>query len=288
MKKLMLPKWKLPKWKLLVAVAVLAVCAANVAFAAGYVKDFSAEYDEPLCIAQTDYVTVEVNGIEVEDDYLVIDTLVANSSRKRGCEVSVTRASVNGIELYPTYSEDVDAEDECDEPIELDLSDVIANTDLHDISDIELAIVIEDDDMEVVYKDTVHIYPHGADKAERYARPAADTDIVVVDTEKFTVTVTEFEYVAGWGYSVHMFLQNKTDAVIWVEGQDFVLNGTDADTQYDRYVGARGVCFSRLEWSQADLDDAEAEEVTSITFNLNIYDEAADTLLYVKTIRLDP
>lgn len=276
------------KWTLLLAAALLAVCVTSAGFAAGYLKDFSVEYDDPLCIVKTDYITVEVNGIGVEDDYLEIDTLVTNSNAKRGYEVSVNRASVNGIEIYPTYSEDVDADDECSEPIEIDLSNVIENTDINDISDIELAITIEDDDMEVVYEDVVHIYPYGADKAVRYARQAADADIVVVDNEKFTVTVTEFEYVEGWGYSVHMYIQNKTDEAVFVEGEDFLLNDTDADTRYDDYVGAKGVSFSRLEWSQADLDDAEVEKVTSITFNLKIYDAKAEKLLYGNTIMLNP
>lgn len=276
------------KWNLLIVGVLLAVCAASVSLAAGYVKDFSVEYDEPLCIVQTKYITMEVNSVDVEDDYLEIDTLVTNNNSKRGYEVSVARASVNGIEIYPTYSEDVDADDECSEPIEIDLSNVIENTDITDISDIELAIVIEDDDMEVVYKDTVHIYPYGADKAERYARPAAGTDIAVVDNDKFTVTVTGCEYVEDWGYSVHMYIQNKTDETVYVEGADFSLNDTDADTWYDDYVGAKGVSISHLEWSQSDLDDAEIEEVTKIAFNLKIYDENEDNLLCGATIVLNP
>ena len=276
------------KWGLLFVAALLVICIANVGFAAGYVKDFSLEYDDPLCIVETDYITMEVNGIEVEDDYLIIDTLVTNSSSKRGYEVSVTRASVNGIEIYPTYCEDVEAEDECDEPIEIGLSNVIENTEITDISDIELTIAIEDDDMEVVYTDIVHIYPYGADQAERYARPAADTDIVIVDNEQYKVTVTEFEYVAGWGYSIHMYIENKTDETICLRGDDYSLNDTDADTRYDDVVGAKGVSFSRLEWSQSDLDDADVEEVTSINFTLSIYDEAADNLLYRSTIALNP
>lgn len=276
------------KWMLLFAAALLIVCIANVGFAAGYVKDFSVEYDEPLCIVGTDYVTMEVNSIEVDDDYLVIDTLVTNSNAKRGYEVSVTRASVNGIEIYPTYCEDVDADDECDEPIEISLSNVIEHTDIKDISDIELTVAIEDDDMEVVYKGVVHIYPYGADKAERYARQAADTDIVIVDNGQYKVTVTEFEYVAGWGYSIHMYIENKTDKTIYLSGDDYSLNDTDADTSYDDYVGAKGVSFSRLEWSQADLDDAEVEKVTSVNFTLSIYDEEADQLLYRNTITLNP
>lgn len=275
-------------WKLLIVVVLMAVCVANVGFAKGYVKDFSVEYDEPLCIVETDYITMEVNSIEVDDDYLEIDTLVTNNNSKRGYEVSVARGSVNGIEIYPTYSEDVDADDECSEPIEFDLSNIIENTDINDISDIELAIVIADDDMEVVYQDVVHIYPYGADKAERYTRQPADTDIMIVDNEKFTVNVTEFEYVEGWGYSVHMFIQNKTDETVYLEGEDFSINDVDAATWYDEYVGAKGVSFSRLEWSQSDLDDAGVEEVTSIGFTLNIYDKEANDLLYSNTITLNP
>ena len=276
------------KWMLLFVATLLFVCVVSVGFAAGYVKDFSMEYDDPLCIVETNYITMEVNSIEVDDDYLVIDTLVTNSNTKRGYEVSVTRASVNGIEIYPTYSEDVDADDECDEPIEIGLSNVIENTDIKDIFDIELAVTIEDDDMEVVYKDVVHIYPYGADKAERYARQSNDTDIVIVDNEQYKVTVTEFEYVAGWGYSIHMYIENKTDETIYLGGENYSLNDTDADTWYDDYVGANGVSFSRLEWSQSDLDDAEVEEVTSINFTLSIYDEEADNLLYRNTITLNP
>lgn len=276
------------KWKLLIIVAMLVLSVTGIGFAAGYVNDFSVEYDEPIVIVETDCITVAVSSIEVEDDYLIIDTLVTNSNPKSSYEISVTRASVNGIEVYPTYAEDVDADDECYEPIEISLSDVIENTEIHDISEIELAIAVEDDDMEIVYTDIVHFYPYGANNAVRYNRQAVDTDIVVVDNGEFMVTVTGFESVEDWGYSVHMYIQNKTDKTIYVEGADFSINDTDADIRYNDYVGAEGVSFSRLEWSQSDLDDAKVKEVTNITFNLKIYDEKAEDLLYSNTIMLNP
>ena len=274
--------------KLLIIASLLAVSSTNAAYARGYVKDFEVEYDEPYCIVETDYVTMEVNSIEVEDDYLTLDTLVTNSNTKRDYEVCVKRASVDGIEIYPAYREDVEADDENDEPIEIDLSNVLDNADITDITDIELEIAIEDDDMEKVYEDTIHIYPYGEDKAIKYERKAEDSDIVIVDDEKFKVSVTEFEYVEDWGYSIHMYIQNKTGGTIFLEGEDYKLNDTDADTWYDEFVGANGTSFSRLEWSQADLDDAGVTEVTKVAFNLSIYDEGMDNLLYGTTVILEP
>lgn len=276
------------KMNLLTAAALIAVFGTNCAFAKAYVKDFAVEYDEPLCVLETDYITMEVNGIEVEDDWLVIDSLITNSNAKRGYEVSVTRAAVDGIELYSTFSEDVDAEDECDEPIEFDLSDVIDYTEMTDFTVIELAVAIEDDDMELVYEDTIRIYPYGEDKSAKYERAAQSSDIVITDDEKFKISVTEFEYVEGWGYSIHMFVENHMDETIVLEGEDFKLNDADADTWYDDIVGGNCVNFSRLEWSQSDLDDAEVEEVEKIAFNLNIYDAEMDNLLYATTVVLEP
>lgn len=256
-----------------------AVCSA---------KDFSVSFDEPYCFLETDEISMFANSIEVDNlDYLVIDTLVQNNnSDGTTYEVSIPRAAVNGVEIYPTYSEDV--EDECDETIDIDLSNVFEFAELTEITDIELEVKIEDDDSDTVYHDTVHIYPYGEEKAVKYERAAADTDIVLIDNDDFTVSAIGCEYVEDWGYSVHLYIQNKMQEPICLEGEYFELNEVDADTWYDDVVGAGDVCFSHVEWSQGDLDDAEITEVNSVQFILSVYDYSMDNLLYEKTVDLKP
>lgn len=263
--------------------ASLAVSAAADSALSG----FTINYEEPQCFLETEEITMSASSITVdEDDYLVIDTLVENHSDGKVYEVCIPRAAVNGVEIYPTYCEDV--EDECTEPIEIGLYNVLENTDIADITDIELTVSIEDDDFETVYYGTVHIYPHGRDKAVKYQRLAADTDIVIVDNDQFAVTVIGCEYVEDWGYSVHMYIQNKMQTPIFVEGEYFHLNDVVADTWYDDIIGGNDVCFSHLEWSQGDLDDAEISEVTSVKFLLRIYNSETDKMLLDQDVELVP
>lgn len=248
--------------------------------------DFELLFDEPVCIVDTKEITMYVNSIAVdEDDYLVLDALAINNNGDETYEVTIPRAAVNGIEIYPTYWEDV--EDECDEPIEIDLSNVLENADIGDITDVELNVHIEEG-FDIVYDETIHIYPYGEDRAVKYERTAADTDLVLEDNSKFTVTVIGCEYIEGWGYSVHLYIQNKLPDPIRLEGKYFKMNDTVVDTWYDDIVGGGDVCFSHVEWSQGDLDDAEITEISSVGFYLRIYDNDWDNMLCDLEVELIP
>lgn len=268
-------------------VLALPVCAGAVTAAADpTLAGFSVTFDEPYCFFESDEITMYANSIEVDDwDYLAIDTLVVNHKEGTEIEVTIPRAAVNGVEIYPTYWEDV--EDECTEPIEIDLSNVLENAAIADITDIELNIHIEED-FDILHDETVHIYPYGKDKAVKYERKAADTDIVLVDNSQFAISVIGCEYVEDWGYSVHLYVQNKLQEPIRLEGEYFKMNDVVVDTWYDDVVGGGGVCFTHVEWSQGDLDDAEITAVESVRFILRVYNDAMDDLLCDKEVVLNP
>lgn len=184
----------------------------------GVLEPYTMTFDAPITLVEADDVTITVSGVGMNDSaYLVVDTLAKNSNSDMTYEVSIPRAAVNGVEIYPTYSEDV--EYECDEPIEIDLSNVIEYAKISEITDVELTFHIENDDWETVYHDTVHIYPYGQNKAVKYTRKTADTDIVLVDDSKMTVTVLGCEYIQGWGYSVRLYVQNKTAEPFYLDAE---------------------------------------------------------------------
>lgn len=250
-------------------------------------EGFRMEFDNPQCIAETEDIYVYVNSIEVDDsEYLILDTLVKNLSEETEYEVSVRRAAVNSIELYPTYSEYIS--DECDEPIAMDLSNALEFAVIRAITDIELEINIEDDDLECVLNQTVHIYPYGEQKAVRYERTPADTDILLVSNDCLAICVTGCEYVEGWGYSVHLFIQNRMNEDICVEGDYYTINDVSVGTWYDDVVGAGDVSFSHVEWSRGDLDDAGITEVRKLGFILRVYDKTMDHLIFDKEVYLEP
>lgn len=60
-------------------------------------------------------------------------------------------------------------------------------------------------------RETIHIYPYGEDKAVKFVREAQATDNVIIDNNYITVIVTGYEKDDIFGYTVNLFLLNKTD-----------------------------------------------------------------------------
>lgn len=144
-----------------------------------------------------------------------------------------------------------------------------------DYTDIELTFRVYDSDdwsADEAARETVHIYPYGEDKAVRFVRETKATDNVIVDNDDVTVIVTGYEKDDIWGYTVNLFLVNKTDKNIMFSADDASVNGYMADPFYATTVVAGKCAFSSMSWSDSMLEDNNITAVEEIEFKLRAYD----------------
>lgn len=232
---------------------------------------------------------------EIDPDNLWGYTLSAtleNRSADKTYMFSVASAAINCVQCDPLFAAEVAAGKKSNENISFSDS-ALSDNGVNDFTDIELTFRVYDSNdwtAEDAALETVHIYPYGEERAAAYVREAQPDDLILVDNEYATVIVTGYDPDNFWGYSVNLFLVNKTDAVMMVSVENASINGYMADPFYAQSVAAGKCAFSTMSWFDTELEKNEITAVEEIEFLLKVYnadDWMADAFAN-ETVTLNP
>ena len=215
-----------------------------------------------------------------------------NKSIDKTYMFSVESAAINGIECDPFFATEVAAGKKSNKEISFTKSQ-LEESGIKDYTDIELTFRVYDTNdwmADDVANETIHIYPFGESKAVKYVRTLKATDNIIVDNEYVTVIVTGYEDDAIWGYTVKLFLLNKTDKNVMFSVDEASVNGYMADPFYANSVSSGKCAFSSMSWSDTILEENGISTIEEIEFNLRVYneDDWFDDDFVNKTVTLIP
>lgn len=214
---------------------------------------------------------------EIDPDNMWGFTLKAeleNKSTEKTYMFSVESAAINGVEFDPLFASEVAPEKKANENIVFPDHSLQGN-DIGDYTDIELTFRVYDSNdwlSEAAARETVHVYPYGEDKATAFVREIQSSDHVIVENESVTVVVTGYENDAIWGYTVNLFLLNKTDKNVMFSVDEASVNGYMADPFFAASVSAGKCAFGSMSWANSILQENGITEVEEIEFLLKAYD----------------
>lgn len=236
---------------------------------------------------------IKITGIEPDDMWgFTLKVLLENKSAEKTYMFSVQSASINAVQCDPFFAAEVAAGKKANEKISFS-DEKLEENGVGAFTDIELTFRVYDSEDwsadEVAYE-TVHVYPYGEGKAVQFVREAQASDNVLIDNEYVTVIVTGYEEDEIWGYTVNLFLLNKSDKNVMFSVDEASVNGFMADPFYATSVLAGKCAFSSMSWSDSTLEENSITEIEEIAFVLRAYDEddwSADDLAK-ETITLNP
>ena len=168
---------------------------------------------ETVTVADNEACSIIIR--EIEEDSIwgyTLKTLLENRSVDKTYMFSVQSASVNGVEADPLFAREVAAGMKANEEISF-TGDKLTENGITQYTDIALSFRVYDNDdwmADLVYEDTIHVYPYGQEKAEKYVREMQPSDIIVAENEYASVAVTGYTEDPVWGYTVNLLLVNKT------------------------------------------------------------------------------
>lgn len=120
------------------------------------------------------------------------------------------------------------------------------------------------------------------------ATTAAFESIVLVDNEDITFSITGIEEDGLMGYTLKVFLENKTDRELMFTLEDTSVNGFMCDPFWAETVVAGKKSNTTISWFESDFQENGIESVEDITFTLRVYDNddwmADDILKEVFTV----
>lgn len=98
-------------------------------------------------------------------------------------------------------------------------------------------------------------------------------EIVYVDDENCTFKITEIEPGNLLGYTMKVYLENKTDVNLMFSWDDVSVNGFMCDPFWANSVQAGKKAVSEIWFSKDKFEELGIEDVEDIEFTLSVYDE---------------
>ena len=230
---------------------------------------------EEITVTDNEECSIKITGIDSENMFgYSLKLNLENKSSDKTYMFSVTGAAINGVQTEPLFAQEVAAGKKANSDINFSDS-ALSDNGITDFTDIELSFRVYDSNdwtADAVAEETVHVYPYGEDKATIFERQSQSTDNIIVDNENVTVIVTGYENDSIWGYTVNLFLVNKSDKDIMFSASEASVNGYMIDPFYATSVMAGKCTFSSMSWSNTTLEENDITEVTEIEFTLRAYD----------------
>lgn len=231
---------------------------------------------EPVTVADNEACSIIIR--EIEEDSIwgyTLKTLLENRSADKTYMFSVQSASVNGVEADPLFAREVTAGMKANEEISFTGGKLTENG-ITQYTDIALSFRVYDNDdwmADPVYEDTIHVYPYGQEKAEKYVREMQPSDIMIAENEYASVAVTGYTEDPVWGYTVNLFLVNKTpDHAIMFSVDDASVNGYMIDPFFATTVNPGNCAFREMSFSDSALEENSITNIDEIAFSLRAYD----------------
>lgn len=227
-----------------------------------------------IVAVDNDECTIKITGIDPENLYgYTLKVQLENKSTEKTYMYSVESASINGVKCDPFFATEVAAGKKSNNEISFSDSELEDNG-IGDYTDIELTFRVYDSNdwmSDEVARKTVHVYPYGEDKAVQFIRESKTTDNVIIDNDYVTVIITGCENDAILGYTVNLFLLNKTDKDVMFSVDEASVNGYMADPFYATEVATGKCAFSSISWSDTTLEDNNITTVEEIEFKFRAY-----------------
>lgn len=246
-----------------------------------------------LTVVDNDACTVKITGIDPENQWgYTLNVYLENKSEDTTYMFSVDGAAVNGVQSDPLFASEVSAGKKSNEEIHFS-SKLLRENGITEFTDIELIFRVYDSDdwlADDIVKQAVHVYPYGKEKATVFVREAQPSDNVLVDNRYVTAIVLGYEKEAILGYTVKLFLVNKTDTEVMFTADNAAINGYMADPLFASSVLAGKCAFSSMSWSDTVLEKNGITDVQKIEFSFRAYDSdaLADDDLINEKITLSP
>lgn len=97
-------------------------------------------------------------------------------------------------------------------------------------------------------------------------------EIILADNEALTFKITGIEEDAIWGYSLKVYIENKTDKALMFTVNDVSVNGFMCDPFWAESVAPKKKSNSSISWLDSAFEENGITQVEDITFTLRVYD----------------
>lgn len=247
---------------------------------------------EETTLADNDACKVSVTGMGTDPILGVFFNLyLENKTADKSLMFAFEDAAVNGVKWEPFFATVLEPGTQKNDRFSFFDSEKLER--IGTFTDIELMLQVYENDKytdEMIVRETLHLYPNGAENAKRHVREPQSTDIVLRDDENVTVIVTGYDPYSPYGYGVKVFFENKTDRKVTFGVKEATVNGRESNPWFTITVQPGKMAYEEMHWMDYKFKEGSRVTVREIGLKLSVHDYSdmqAETI-YEETVTLNP
>ena len=228
-------------------------------------------------VVDNEYCKVTIkNCVAAKNGDVEIKTLLENKTEDKTLMFALDDVAVNGWMIDPLFATSVAAGKKANSPIEF-YGDSLEDCGINTVDKIEFNLRVYDYDdwsADAFVDEVFSIYPTGLDDAsvvspERWKGKNEET---IIDNDKCTFIVLGTYIDDFWGYSLVVYLENKSDTTLMFSWDDVSVNGFMIDPFWASSVTKGNKELSTISFSDSDFEENGIKDVEEIEFCLRIHD----------------
>lgn len=196
---------------------------------------------------------------------------------------SLEDASVNGFMCDPFWAVSVNAGMKANEEISFSRS-ALETCGIREVTEISFELKAYDANdwsAEKLLDEEITLYPLGIEAVRDHPRQPEPEDIVLFDNGQCSMIVTGFRPEDTWGYTVEVYLENKTDDDLMFSVQGASVNGFMCDPFWAVSVDEGKKSYSEIAWQKTQLEENGIQIVEVLTLPVQVYESDDWTAEYL-------
>ena len=226
-------------------------------------------------LVDNELFSITAKSIDEDSEYgYLVNLLIENKSPDKTYTFGIQKGQVNGVEVDPYTIIFINPGKKANITVFIEN---LKEYGIEEYTDIELIVNVTEGkytyDEPYTMSESVHIYPYGKENAGKFVYEAKAGDQVLVDNEYVTVIYVGDNKENELGYSINLYIVNKTDKDITVSGDDMSINGYMVGADFFKDVSAGKVSLSNIQWYEETFkeNDIDESKINDIEFSLDIY-----------------
>ena len=238
--------------------------------ATGQEQDTGEEADFSQVIVNDDNLKFEITGIGQDSIWGYTWKVTAENKTDQPVLVSMDNVSVNGVMCDPFWATEIAAGKIANQEVSWS-EDSFSQNGISEVSQVTFILrMVNSDDFTTYHEQEYTVYPEGEEAAEEVSREKQSTDEVLFDNEQCAMTVTGIDPDGDWGYTVRVYLENKTDEQLTFSCEDVSVNGIMCDPFWATEVAAGKTGNSEISWSEELFKENGIDEVEAIELPVHV------------------
>ncbi len=225
-------------------------------------------------LVDNDEILFKITGIQKDPVWgYTLKAQIENRTDK-DLMFALNDTSVNGYMCDPFFAVTVTAGMKANKDISYS-TDSFQESGINEVTDVEFTLHVYDSkdwSADSVLEETFTLYPLGKEAAKEYPRPNQDGDIILFDNEDCTMIITGFDPESIWGYSVQVYLVNKTEDTLMFSVGDAAVNGYMCSPHFAQTVSPGKQRITSISWSKNALEENGITTVESLRLPIRVYD----------------